>query len=208
MTRISIFTVLFLLINQNIFFAQEYISGIKINAQVKEKAEQKLVFNKNKSSLELPFWDDFSDSQIYPKADLWQDNYVYINSTLATNSPSIGVATFDAIDNKGAVYEHADYLTPFVADTLTSQAINLNFPSENSIFLSFYYRPSIDEDFGDVGAQPEEQDSLILEFYAPEEDLWYNVWSKEGNNNPDFQFVILNIIEDKFLKDGFKFIRV
>ncbi|MCF6364689.1 MAG: T9SS type A sorting domain-containing protein [Bacteroidales bacterium] len=206
MKRLFVFITLFLFINLNFVLAQEYISGVTVNAQIKEKSKQNRNAEKEiKSSLELPFWDDFSDSQIYPKAELWQDNYVYINSTLVSNSPSIGVATFDAINDKGTVYEHADYLTPFFADTLTSQAINLNYPSENSIYLSFYYRPSVDEDFGDVGAEPETQDSLILEFYASEEDAWYQIWSKEGNNNPEFQFVIINVIDDKFLKDGFKF---
>lgn len=183
-------------------FSQEKLSDLNINVKVKNYCLNNSIKNNNKavkSSLDLPFFDDFSDSQIYPKSTLWQDNYVYINSTLAPEPPSIGVATFDAVDNTGAIYQHAYYNETFVADTLTSQSINLNYPSDNTIFLSFYFRP------GGIGNAPEPQDSLILEFYAPDEDKWNTVWAKEGSEDKDFELVMLHINDVKFLKDGFKF---
>jgi len=201
MKKLIIFFVLFFVTIIIPVNAQEFVSDLYTNAQVKEYSEQNPTsYNKNiKSSLELPFWDDFSDSKIYPKTSLWQNNYVYINSTLAPEPPSIGVATFDAVNEKGVVYEHADYMRPFVADTLTSLAINLNYPTDNSIYLSFYYRP------GGIGNEPDKGDSLILEFYAPEEDHWYNAWAIDGSEDADFEFVIIHINDSKFLKDGFQF---
>jgi hypothetical protein len=203
---IIIFSVLISL--QTIIPAQEYINALEINAQVKLSSE----FNSEKQSkvlkkeiIELPFWDDFSDSFIFPKNTLWADSFAYINSSLAPNPISIGVATLDALNEKGVVYEHADYLTPFTADFLTSQPINLNYPTNNSIYFSFYYRPSVFEDYNIDGAEPEPGDSLILEFYAPQEDVWYKMWAMNGNNDTEFKYVILPINEEHFLKSGFKF---
>lgn len=184
--------------------AQEYTTGIAVNADIKsflkDNPNYTQEYNKNRATLELPFWDDFSDSYIYPKTELWQDNYVYINSTLAEEPPSIGIATFDAANEKGEIYSHAGYETPFIADSLTSQTINLYYPGDNTIYLSFYYRPQ------GIVDDPEPEDSLILEFYAPEDDQWNTVWFAEGSSDPgNFEFYIIQISEDKYLKDGFQF---
>ncbi|MCD4793354.1 MAG: T9SS type A sorting domain-containing protein [Bacteroidales bacterium] len=184
--------------------AQEFTTGIAVNAEIKsflkDNPNYTLKYNKNKATLELPFWDDFSDSHIYPKKELWLDNYVYINSTLAEEPPSIGIATFDAANAEGEIYSDVGYETPFIADSLTSQSINLNYPDDNTIYLSFYYRPQ------GIAEAPEPEDFLILEFYAPEDEQWDSVWFAEGSSDPgSFEFVIIQISDDKYLKDGFQF---
>ena len=49
-------------------------------------------------TLELPFFDDFSASHIYPDSSKWSDRYAYINNSCGKNQISIGVATLDALD--------------------------------------------------------------------------------------------------------------
>ncbi|NJO89748.1 MAG: hypothetical protein HC831_12965 [Chloroflexia bacterium] len=87
-----------------------------------------------KSSLELPFFDDFSGNSFLPNQDKWTDNYAFISGMYPLNPPSIGVATLDAISNTGEFYSSAGYGNTFSADTLTSQPINLNYPGDNTIY--------------------------------------------------------------------------
>ncbi len=183
--------------------AQEYTISLNGNPQIKSylkkhpNSEKK--YTASKDPLELPFWDDFSDSNMYPNSNLWQDQTAYINNTLAVNPPSIGVATMDAVNSQGNIYENADYNTEFIADSLTSQPINLNYPGNTTIFLSFFYQPQ------GIGDAPESEDSLFLEFYAPDDGQWNEVWSVAGSDNKDFTFVILAVDEDKYLKNNFQF---
>jgi len=55
-------------------------------------------------TLELPFFDDFSASYMYPDSSKWSDKYAYINNSCAKNPISIGVATLDALDQYGRIY--------------------------------------------------------------------------------------------------------
>jgi len=128
-------------------------------------------------ALLLPFFDDFSDLRSpFPNDALWEDNLVFINASFPLFPPTIGVATFDALDASGRLYEHAASYT-FPADTLTSRPIRLDSifdanPREitvsDSAFLSFYFQPG-----GGFGSQwdgmlrgraPRADDLLILEF--------------------------------------------
>lgn len=183
--------------------AQEYTISLNgnplIKSWLKNNPNSEKKYTENKVAVELPFWDDFSDNNIYPDSNLWQDKTAYINNTLAINPPSIGVATLDAVDSQGKIYDNADYNTSFLADSLTSQAINLNYPGNTTVFLSFFYQPQ------GLGDAPETDDSLFLEFYAPDDDEWNEVWSVAGTENKEFTFVILPVNEEKYLKANFQF---
>ncbi len=150
-------------------------------------------------TLELPFFDDFSTSNIYPDPILWSDKDAYVNDNFAVDPPSVGVATLDAINWKGEFYESASYGNDYSADNLTSNPINLNYPGDQSIFLSFFYQPQ------GIGDYPEVGDSLILEFYAPDDAAWNTVWKKEGSQVTEFQQQIIQVGQEKYLKKGFKF---
>jgi hypothetical protein len=151
-------------------------------------------------SLILPFLDDFSKNSIYPNSTFWQDNFAYINRSLGVNPPTIGVATFDCINNKGAIYSQAGYKTVFVADYLTSQAIDLSeYTNDTTLYLSFYYQPQ------GLADAPEAGDSLMLDFYSPLTGKWARKWSAPGDTLQDFKFVMLKISEDIYKKDGFQF---
>jgi len=178
----------------------------------------------------IPFFDDFSSLTIWPAKDKWADNYVYINSDFAKNSPTIGVATFDAIDESGALYPDAGPYQ-FEADQLTSQPIRLDsvflpiqraIKKSDSLYLSFYFQPQ------GKGSMPAKKDSLILEFHSPLEfdtiitssdtsivPRWHSVWSYAGGipvdtfaleNGHYFRQVLIPIQDSaKYYKHGFRF---
>lgn len=154
--------------------AQEVISNLGVNPVLKERSAEALSSRELKSSqavreeLWLPFFDDFSSSEVYPSAERWVDNFAFINSTYPVFPPSRGVATLDAINEFGEIYAHA---TPgpqhFLADFLTSRAIRLDsvmdpekraITTRDSVYFSFYYQPQ------GYGNAPEVSDSLVLEF--------------------------------------------
>lgn len=208
-------------------FAQETLSGLQTNHLVeklhKERLKNKSTL-KSKAVLELPFIDDFAKSIGLPDSSLWIDENAFINQTYSINAPSIGVATLDAISNLGTIYSTASSL-PFSADTLTSKQINLNYPGNNTIFLSFYYQP------GGLGDNPELNDTLIVEYYSIDSTRWESIWkanynkqdsilietnvltdtrdtiygSETLNLEENFYQVILPVNQDQFLKSGFQF---
>ncbi len=181
---------------------------------------------KAKSALVLPFFDDFSKGFSLPDPDKWQNSYVLVNQTYAINPPTIGVATFDAINQYGKLYNLKDSIP---ADTLTSQPINLSLPESDSIYLSFQYQPK------GLGEAPDTTDnahfgcdSLVLEFFAVAENKWIRTFSVSayfGSNKvkekhhlsntiitqkaPDiskhFFNVMLPITDERFRKNGFQF---
>ena len=206
-------------------FSQETITNLVSNPEIKKLSKDfSKSFNKtNKASYELPFIDDFAKSNGYPDSEKWADNYVFINHTYPINSVSIGVATFDIIDDKGALYTDAS-INAFGADTLTSLPINLNYPGNNSIFLSFYYEP------GGLGDIPEPEDMFYVDYYSPDSAKWFPAWQVSFNKSDstlteyyyynsgykvvkntetlatkEFQSVIIPVTEDQYLKDNFQF---
>jgi len=153
----------------------------------------------SKSIIELPFFDDFSYKASNPDTALWSDNYVTINANLAKPGPSIGVATFDAVNASGKFYNHLDYNKKTHADTLTSKPVNLNFPADTTIYLSFFFQP---QGYAD---KPEAEDSLLLDFFSPLTGQWENIWAMPGFADNIFKQVIIPIRETRFLQNGFQF---
>ncbi len=154
--------------------AQEIITGLNRNHMVKQSES----FVKNilidYPPVTIPFIDDFSNYTIFPNPNLWIDNYVFINSNYTTFPPTIGVATFDAINQYGAIHANAQSTT-FPSDTLTSRPIRLDtlflpvyrpITIADSIYFSFYFQPggSTGQPWELFGDKPEFNDSLVLEF--------------------------------------------
>jgi hypothetical protein len=194
---INIFLFIFCLITIK---AQEIVSGLQSDLQVRsawEKSDKRKGIAAS-DTLELPFFDDFSKLTIYPDQAKWQDNFVFINNTYSDQQRTVGIATFDALDNTGSLYETASS-SVFKADELTSRPINLNYSSEENIYISFLYQP------GGLADEPETNDSLTLQFYAPSESKWYSVWNVEGKPSHPFKAVIIPVDNSRFLKKGFRF---
>ena len=179
--------------------SQEVVSGLVTNREV-ESAWKKHVPVKGLAAdtLELPFFDDFSKAAVFPDIKKWDDNSVFINNSYSVNQVTKGIATFDALDNTGRLYETASSVV-FEADILTSKPINLARPASDSIYLSFFYEP------GGISDKPEAQDSLTLQFFSPGDKKWDSVW-KAGNFAADtFRMVMLKITDPRYLAKGFRF---
>jgi hypothetical protein len=180
--------------------AQEVVTGLYTDIRIKAEWEKK---DKRKGTtaadtLELPFFDDFSKPAVYPDPSKWLDNYVFINNTYSENQRSSGIATFDALDNSGRLYESASSVV-FEADHLTSLPINLKYSPDDDIYLSFLYEP------GGLADKPETKDFFLLQFYAPKEDKWYNKWVAPTVTSDTFRAVIIRVDETKYLEKGFMF---
>jgi hypothetical protein len=189
-----------------------------------EKARQKKaagIDRKGPIILTLPFFDDFSYADKYlidpnykgPNFDdFWIEHYAYPNNQMDINPPSIGVVTFDGLDQYGNPYNpNVGTLADGPADTLTSHIISFGrsgvSPSDTTIYFSFYYQPQ------GLGDAPQPQDTLILEFkcyHAFDTSVsWVEVWDTSGfsiDSFPEyFQLVMLPIRGDSFLTDSFQF---
>ncbi len=192
-----------LALNNSLLLAQEYLVGKTFNEEL--NANKNFTLLKAAvvpvipiDTIELPILDDFSKPGKYPDTAFWSDNEVYINYTRAINPPSIGVATFDMFNHNGEIHENSTTKV-FLADSLTSRPINLNYPASSNIYLSFQYQR------GGNGDAPEEEDSLIVEFYSPELDTWNIVYSIPGGDYSEFKTAIIPVDSTKYLHKGFRF---
>jgi len=180
--------------------AQEVVTGLQSNSILTGKSDEKMS-NKGTTladTLQLPFFDDFSKQTFYPDPKNWIDNFVFINNTYSDSQISSGIATFDALNSKGRLYETASP-SGFEADHLTSKPLDLNYTSSDNIWFSFVFQA------GGLADSPEAKDSLTLQFLAPAENKWYSVWRALGNTNKKFRTVIIPVNQARFLKKGFQF---
>ena len=180
--------------------AQEVVTGLQSNTAIRRERENKSkgLSNISAGMIELPFFDDFSNKSVFPDSEKWTDNYVFINDTYSNRQITTGVATFDAIDDNGLLYETA-ISTGFSGDMLTSQPINLEYPASDNIVLSFYFEA------GGLGDPPETNDSLTLQFLDPVENKWYSMWQAKGVSEKGFRQASLRIDDSRYLKQGFQF---
>jgi len=194
-----LFTLIFI-IGSYFLPAQEVVIGLLENIQIsRQKTEWESLKGKMQAdTLELPFFDDFSDSNIFPDSRRWQDDFVFINNTYSIKQKTEGIATFDVLDNSGKLYETASSYV-FEADRLTSSPINLAYQPADNIYLSFFYEA------GGIADLPEERDSLVLQFWASDEQKWYSMWKAPFTSSDGFKPVIIRIANVIFLKKGFRF---
>ena len=178
---------------------------LKENPNYSFQSNLKFKFGK-KDTLELPFFDDFSESNLYPDSLRWLNNQVYVNNHFPFRPPTINVATFDGLDSKGSPYNktiNKDFSGP--GDSLISQPINLKdsagsfYAISDSMVFSFFYQPN------GLGYHLNGEDSLKLWFKAAN-NLWINVWSVGGQAGTDeFKHVSIPILDVNYLHKGFQF---
>ena len=173
--------------------AQEQLSALETNPII---IDSENLPNKLKSSLSIPFQDDFSYSSYFPDNLLWQDFDVFINRTYAIDPVTLGVATFDGLDSSGFAYDLSQNFSWGEADRLTSNPIDISIL--DTVFLLFYYQPQ------GIGDAPQYQDSLVLQF-LDDSFTWSTVWSTAGKPLQQFKKKILIIDEDKYLHQDFQF---
>lgn len=130
---------------------------------------------------------------------LWLDDFAYHNYRFGFEPRSLGVVTFDGLDEKGFPYSIGSTSTNY-ADFLTSKPLDLaSFDASDSVYFSFLYQK---QGFGDI---PEQGDSLVLEFYAKDLDQWFRVWSVNGGPVAPFEVGHLLVSDAKYFKKGFQF---
>jgi hypothetical protein len=178
--------------------AQE-LRGLSENPQVKKGIMNAAPLILKSSAVNtLPFFEDFSSSDIFPDINKWADNDVFINNSFPVDPVSSGVATFDAVDANGDIYAAGDM--PVSSDKLTSWPFNLASyaTGTDTVILSFYYQVA------GKGESPEFGDSLLLEFYSPAQDQWIRAWFADKDEFSDFEQVIVKI-PHSFYQNGFRF---
>jgi len=203
--------------------AQEILLPVLSNPQ-KASIEKEAVLKLGEPVLlQLPFREDFSYPGPYPDPKLWADSFAFVNSSFSVHPKTVGVATFDALDQHGHIYDAAQENSfQFVADHLTSHPIALgNLTPADSVLLTFYYQPQ------GKGSPPRERDSLVVEFlrtpgyFEQDEfgeiiwvpDAWESVWSVEGeklssfsnDTFPFFKRAAIFITDPVFFRDDFRF---
>ncbi len=180
---------------------QELLAPLTSNPVIQDHIEKNGPRQKSLASdtLNLPFYDDFSDDVLFPREDRWDDSFTYLNLDMAIAPPSYGVVTFDGLNEYGLAYNMVNSTSYGVADYLTSKPIDLNYFPSDSVYLSFYYQAQ------GIGNAPEDEDSLVLEFRGPDTLGWRHVWSTPGKDNHDFKSVYIPITDTSLLKRGFQF---
>src|SRR5690554_2668421 len=187
-------------------FGQEVLVPLTGNAEL---VRQSKIWKANKSTvksgdlLPLPFVDDFSVDRFPGNAGgyavLWENRSATRNTGWGKNPPTIGVVSLDGADEVGYPYSWGTSHGP--ADTLMSLPINLVAGPDDGIGISFYYQPR-----GNNYFLNNPNDSLMLEFYAPDLDEWFLAWSTADTSDPDnFTFVYIPIGQARYLKEGFRF---
>lgn len=130
---------------------------------------------------------------------IWTDRSTYHNYTHAKDPWTLGVVTFDGLDENGFPYVFGSQVSG-IADMLTSKCIDLSsqLPSD-SIYLSFLVQP------GGLGDEPEVTDSIYLQFYDVNGDVWNRVWGMKGSASSDFKYGHVRISSAQYLTAGFRF---
>ncbi len=174
-------------------------------------------------TVEIPFFDDFSDYEGSPSVDRWLTNQAFVNKDYAPLPPTVGMATLDAIDGNGNIYAHAT-TNIFGADTLASQIIRLDsitgsnqrkLQPSDSISLSFYYLPGgwYGNPWELVGDAPSSSDSLFLEFFDANQNAWNVVWCSPGftvdtaglRSHWPWKYAYVKIDSSKYFNKKFQF---
>ena len=183
----------FLLFSSSLF-AQEVLSPLLSNPN-----NDNFSSSKNKNSLVVPFFDDFSSSSNILNNSLWIGNSSLVNNNYPVNPPTIGVVTLDGLDSNGFAYDINMTNNNGFADLLLSQMIDLN--SLDTAFFLFYYQP---QGYGD---NPQIEDSLFLEFLSDSSGIkvWDRIWSIPGDGLQEFKKNIIMITDQKYLHDSFQF---
>lgn len=164
-------------------------------------------------TLTLPFWDDFSTTfttdtiapSFQPDTSLWTagSRHVRINTGMAIQPPSIGVATFDGVDASGRGY-NVNNLNRGLSDSLVSKPINLALVPVNErsqVFFSFFWQQKGN------GELPDPEDSLRLQFKNDSSE-WVTQWVRSGSEaTPTDAFFqeIIAVVDASFFHSGFQF---
>lgn len=186
------FCVLFFICVTTLLSSQEVISNLISNPLL---LNEKFMCNTDKKTLSLPLIDDFSYHTRIVNPDFWEKSSVFVNRTYPINPPTVGVATFDGLDEFGFARDFNQINISSPSDTLLSKKINLS--TYPSVYLMFYYQAK------GLGDAPELQDELVLEFLDDALE-WEQVWFSSDTILDEFTRVVIVIDETRFLHNEFQ----
>jgi Secretion system C-terminal sorting domain len=176
------------------------------NTEVSKKSLAKI------AALSLPFFDDFSTSNIKADPQKWmKSGGIFINNNASLSHPTLNMATFDGLKANGVPYNYNDSFSNGATDSLTSQPIDISKSTiKDSLYLSFYYQSQ------GLGEVPDANDSLIVQFLT-NGDKWETAFiAKDGKhiigkdtikifNNIKFTQILLPVNATKYFHDKFQF---
>ncbi len=192
-------------------FAQEQEKDLVINAEIYKNRQLEKEYapraSRGGGSLELPFTDDFSkysfptnNPDVPVEWQQWEETGAYLNENFPLFPPTIGVATFDGLKADGYPYDISVSNSYGQADTLISLPINLQgLSAGDNVYLTFYYQG------GGRGNNPEAADSLIVDFYSPDDDAWFRKWATPGVSDGIFHRQFIQVIDPWFFRSEFRF---
>lgn len=147
----------------------------------------------------IVFMDDFSHNGPYPDPKKWLDDRVFVNNTMSSRPPSLGMATFDGLDYTGRPYGGSSG----ISDILTSTYLDFS-TIKDSLFLSFFVEPK------GLGFSPDVNDILELQF-KDNTERWVTVRKiapkrlyLPSEPAPGFTFMVSKI-DPKYFYNGFQF---
>ncbi|MDG1426159.1 MAG: T9SS type A sorting domain-containing protein [Flavobacteriales bacterium] len=144
---------------------------------------------------DLLFFDDFSTENIFVSDNLWDFSSAKVTRNYAINPPSLGVATFDGLDEFGLARDFSVINSSAPSDTLLSKPIDLS--GMSTAFFMFYFQGK------GLGETPEIQDKLVLEFFNG--SFWVEKWSSLGIAMQEFEKEVIIIDSAQYLTGDFKF---
>ena len=144
---------------------------------------------------DLLFFDDFSTENIFVSDNLWDFSSAKVTRNYAINPPSLGVATFDGLDEFGLARDFSVINSSAPSDTLLSKPIDLS--GMSVAFFMFYFQGK------GLGETPEIQDKLVLEFFNG--SFWVEKWSSLGVAMQEFEKEVIVIDSAQYLTGDFKF---
>ncbi|MFC2112167.1 T9SS type A sorting domain-containing protein [Bacteroidota bacterium] len=201
--KLGIISLFLCMVSLSVIHAQEVLVPVGLPDTPLTQTKKSTGIDDVPDTLEVPFFDDFSKKGWLPHPEFWLDEFVYINNSFTRDPVTIGVATLDAIYSDGKL--NGSSSTPFESDFLTSVPINLDYPGRQDVYLSFFYGRR------GLGDPPELDDSLTVEFFAPDSNQWVTVWATPGfSEDPapeedTFKQVFIPVNQERFLKKGFHF---
>ena len=152
-----------------------------------------------KTTAALPFFEDFTAYDLYPDHSRWVENQVCINNTMCVSPVSRGVATFDALNEKGLPWNPYSNAAYNFADSLTAQPIDLSgYTPADSLYISFFYQPQGN------GFYPLEGDSLFL-FFRDRYGNYKRAWKVQGARVQPFIQVMVPVTDTLYFYNGFQF---
>jgi hypothetical protein len=180
----------------NVANCQEHVTSLLNNSMLAHHTPQA---SRKVRAINLPFVDDFSSRNGILNANLWQKSTVFVNNTFGVSPVSFGVATLDALDANGILYNTTNINASYYADTLQSAGVDMGalLPGD-SVYLSFFVQAQGN------GFRPELDDSLMV-FFMDASGGWNKVWARAGSALTPFEQVMLPIKSNLYFHSDFQF---